>query len=67
MVHMNRVAGNPQQVPSAGACPLTHDILASVIGKWLERKSQVDGKRREDAHNGVRGDDVVVVTEAQSE
>ena len=65
MVQMSRVAGKAEKHPFVGEWQLNSDVYASTGGNRYRQESVVDGDGQKDAHNGVRGDDVFEVREAQ--
>ena len=65
MVQMNRSAGKTEMQPFVGEWLLRSEMSTLAGGNRCGNESRMDGKGLEDAHNGVRGDDVVVVREAR--
>jgi len=65
MGRMIQIQWRTEQMPSSSDCLLSRDGLILAYGYGREIESRGDWKRRGDAHNGVRGDDVVVVRESR--
>jgi len=65
MVQMNRVAGKTEMHSFVGECLLTSERNMSADGNRCRNENRMDRHGLEGAHNGVRGDDVVVVREKQ--
>jgi hypothetical protein len=61
MVQMNRSGGKTEMQPFVGEWLLRSEMSSSAGGNRCGSQSGRDREGLEDAHNGVRGDDVVVV------
>jgi len=66
MVRVNRIVGKTEKQPFVIGWMLRRELYMLACGNRCGCECRVDGEWLGVAHNGVRGDDVVVVREARN-